>query len=76
MFLEQVIQNATTWSGTLQKISNLKVEFEQVKENLSETHNCLQTYSLKLETMLKTFKNLDKKLVRIKGQMNRVQHEN
>jgi uncharacterized protein YukE len=76
MFLEQVIQNATTWSGTLQKNSNFKVEFEQVKKNMSETHNRLQTYSLKLETMLKTFKNLDKKQVTIKRQMNRVQHEN
>jgi hypothetical protein len=37
MFLKQVAQNATTWSGTLQELSNLKVEFEQVKENLSET---------------------------------------
>jgi hypothetical protein len=48
MFLEQVAQNATTWSGTLQELSYLRVEFEQVKENMS---NCLQTYSLKLETM-------------------------
>jgi hypothetical protein len=37
MFLKQVAQNATTWSRTLQELSNLKVEFEQVKENLSET---------------------------------------
>jgi hypothetical protein len=48
MFLEQVAQNATTWLGTLQEISNLRVEFEQVKENMYETCNCMQTYSLKL----------------------------
>jgi chromosome segregation ATPase len=67
MFLKQVTQN---------ELSNLIVEFEQVKENMFETHNHLQTYSLELKTMLKTFKNLDKKLVTIKGQMNWVQHEN
>jgi hypothetical protein len=39
MFLEQVAQNAMTWSGTLQELSNLRIGFEQVKENLSETHN-------------------------------------
>jgi len=49
MFLEQVAQDATTWSRTLQELSNLRVEFEQVKENMSETHNQLQTYSLELE---------------------------
>jgi hypothetical protein len=38
MFLEQVVQNATTWSRTL---SNLRVEFDHVKENLFETHNHL-----------------------------------
>jgi endo-1,4-beta-mannosidase len=31
MFLKQVVQNATTWSRTLQELSNLRVEFEQVK---------------------------------------------
>jgi len=41
MFLKQVVQNATTWLGTLQELSNLIVEFEKVKENLSETHNHL-----------------------------------
>jgi len=41
MFLEQVTQNAKTWLKTLQELSNLKVEFEQVKENLFETHNHL-----------------------------------
>jgi hypothetical protein len=41
MFLEQVIQNAKTWLKTLQELSKLKVEFEQVKENLFETHNHL-----------------------------------
>jgi hypothetical protein len=51
MVLEQVAQNATTWLGTLQELSNLKVQFEQAKENLSQTHNRLQTYSLELEIM-------------------------
>jgi hypothetical protein len=41
MFLEQVAQNATSWSRTLQELSNLRIEFEQVKENLFETHNHL-----------------------------------
>jgi hypothetical protein len=41
MFLEQVAQNAMTLSRTLQELSNLRVEFEQVKENLFETHNHL-----------------------------------
>jgi len=41
MFLEQVVQNATTLLGTLQELSNLKVELEQVKENWSKTHNHL-----------------------------------
>jgi hypothetical protein len=45
MFLKQVVQNATTWLKTLQELSNLRVEFEQVKENMFETHNHLQTYS-------------------------------
>jgi hypothetical protein len=31
MILKQVVQNATTWSKTLQELSNLRVEFEQVK---------------------------------------------
>jgi len=34
MFLEQVAQNATTWLGTLQELLNLRIQFEQVKENL------------------------------------------
>jgi hypothetical protein len=51
MFLEQVVQNATTWLKTLQELSNLRVEFEQIKENLSKTHNCQQICSLKLKTM-------------------------
>jgi septation ring formation regulator EzrA len=66
MFLEQVAQNATTWSKTLQELSNLRVEFEQVKENMSETHNHLQTCSLRLEIMQKTLKNCDKELVTVK----------
>jgi hypothetical protein len=49
MFLEQVAQNAITWVGILQEWSNLKVEFEQVKEILFETHNHLQTCSIKLK---------------------------
>jgi chromosome segregation ATPase len=72
MFLEQVAQNATTLLGTLQELSNLKVEFEQVKENLSDTHNHLQTCTLKLEILQKTLQNHDKELVTIKGQMNKV----
>jgi hypothetical protein len=76
MFLEQVAQNATTWLGTLQKLLNLRVEFKQIKENLSKTHNRLQTYSLKLKIVQRTLKNRDKKLVIVKGQLNRVQHEN
>jgi len=70
MFLKKVAQNATTWSKKLQELSNLRVEFEQVKKNMFETHNCLQTYSLKLETMQKTLKNHDKELVIVKGQKN------
>jgi hypothetical protein len=35
MFLEEVAQNATTWLGTLQELSSHRVEFEQVKENIS-----------------------------------------
>jgi hypothetical protein len=41
MYLKQVVQNATTWLGTLQELSNLKVQFEQVKENLFKTPNHL-----------------------------------
>jgi hypothetical protein len=41
MFSKQVAQNVTTWLGTLQELSNLIVEFEQVKENLSKSHNRL-----------------------------------
>jgi hypothetical protein len=73
MFLEQVAQNATTWSRTLQEHSNVRVEFKQVKKNLFETHNRLQTSSLKLETMQKNLKNYDKELIIVKGQMNKVQ---
>jgi hypothetical protein len=32
MFLKQVVQNATNWPRTLQELSNLKVECEQVKK--------------------------------------------
>jgi hypothetical protein len=28
MFFGQVVQNATTWSWTLQELSNLRIEFE------------------------------------------------
>jgi hypothetical protein len=72
MFLKQVAQNATTWLGTLQKLANLRIEYEQIKENLFETNNCLQTYNIKLETMQQTLKFCDKKLVIIKGQLNKV----
>jgi hypothetical protein len=41
MFLKQVVKNATTWLATLQELSNLRVEYEQAKENLFETHNHL-----------------------------------
>jgi len=41
MFLKQVTQYVTTWSKTLQELSNLIIEFEQVKENMVETHNHL-----------------------------------
>jgi ribosome-binding protein aMBF1 (putative translation factor) len=41
-----------------------------------ETHNCLQTYNLKLKIVQKILRNYDKELVKAKGQMNRVQHEN
>jgi predicted nucleic acid-binding Zn-ribbon protein len=60
MFLKQVVQNATTWSWTLQELLNLIIEFEQIKENMSKTHNRLQTFSQKLKTMQKTLKNHDK----------------
>jgi uncharacterized protein YoxC len=43
---------------------------------MSETHNHLQTCSLELEIVQKTLKNHDKQLVTIKGQLNKVQHEN
>jgi hypothetical protein len=39
MFLEQAVQNATTWSRTLDEFANLVVEFEQIKKNLSTTSN-------------------------------------
>ncbi len=60
----------------MQELSNLRVDFEQVKEDLFETHNHLQTYNLEPETMEKTLKNRDKELVTIKGQVSRVQNEN
>jgi uncharacterized membrane protein YgaE (UPF0421/DUF939 family) len=76
MFLEQVAQNAITWLGTLQELSNLRVDFEQVKKNLSETHNHLQTCSLELKIVQRTLKNHDNELFIVKGQFNKVQHEN
>jgi hypothetical protein len=60
MFLRQVLQNVTTWLRTLQELSNLRVGFEQVKENLFETHKRLQTCSLELEIVQKTLKSCDK----------------
>jgi hypothetical protein len=49
-----------TWLGTLQELANLRVEYEQIRENMSKTNNRLQTYSLELEIMQQTFKNHDK----------------
>lgn len=72
MFLKQATQNATTWSGTLQKLANLRIEYEQIKENLFETKSRLQTYNIELETMRQTLKNCDKELVIIKGHLNKV----
>jgi hypothetical protein len=43
---------------------------------MSETHDRLQICSLKLMIMQKTLKNHDKELVILKGQKNKVQHEN
>jgi septal ring factor EnvC (AmiA/AmiB activator) len=60
----------------LQGLSNLRIEFEQVKGTLFETHNRLQTCSLELKTLQKTLKNHDKELITIKGQLSKVQHEN
>jgi hypothetical protein len=51
MFLKQAAHNATTWSRTLQELANLRIEYEQTRENLSKTNNYLHTYSLELETM-------------------------
>ncbi len=76
MFLEQVVQNAKTLLGKLQELSKLRIEFEQIKEDLFETHNCLQTCSLKLDIVKQTLNNCDKKLVIIKRQVSKVQHEN
>jgi hypothetical protein len=45
MFLEQVAQNATNLLRTLQELSNLKVEFEQVIKNLSKP---ITTYACSL----------------------------
>ncbi len=76
MFLEQVVQNATTSSITLQKLSNLRIEFEKIKENLSKNHDHLQTYTLELETVESILEKCDKELITSKGQLNKVQHEN
>jgi hypothetical protein len=51
VFFEEVVQNATTWLGTSQELTNLRIEYEQIEENLFETNNHLQTCSLKLERM-------------------------
>jgi hypothetical protein len=40
MFLEQAAHDATTQLRTLQELANLRVEYEQTKENLSKTNNC------------------------------------
>ncbi len=57
----------------MQELSNLKVKFEQVKENLFETHNHLQTCSLELEIVQITLKNRDKELITI--QFNKWLHK-
>jgi len=72
MFLEQTTQNATTWSRTLDELANLIVEFEKTKKKLFATSNGLQTCSLKLEIMQQIFKNCDKELVTVKGQLIKV----
>jgi hypothetical protein len=72
MFLEQVVQNATTSSITLQKLSNLRIEFEKIKENLSKNHDHLQTYTLELETVESILEKCDKELITSKGQLNKV----
>ncbi len=76
MFLEQATQNVTTWSGTLQELTNLRVEYEQTRQNMSKTNNHLQTCTLQLYLMQQTFKNHDKEFVTIKGQLAKDQHEN
>ncbi len=60
MFLKQAAQNATTWSRIMQELANLKVEYEQTKDNIFETNNRLQTYSMKLERVQQTLNNCDK----------------
>jgi len=50
--------------------------FQHVIVSGHSTKNQLQTCSLKLKVVQKTLKNHDKELIIIKGQMNRVQHEN
>ncbi len=59
MFLKPVVQNATTWSRTLQELTNLIIEYEQPKENLFKTNNRLQC-SLKWKIMRQIVKNRDK----------------
>jgi hypothetical protein len=51
MFLEQAAHNVTIWLRTLQKLANLEIENEQIRENMSKTNNHLQTCSLELKTM-------------------------
>jgi septal ring factor EnvC (AmiA/AmiB activator) len=76
MFLEQAVHNVTTWLKTLQKLANLEIENEQIRKNMFETKNHLQTCILGLKTMKQTLKNHDKELVTVKGQLIKVQHEN
>jgi hypothetical protein len=52
------------------------LKFQHVLVSGHSTKNQLQTCSLELKIVQKTLKNCDKELIIIKGQMNRVQHEN
>jgi hypothetical protein len=58
MFLKQVGQIATTYSRTLQELSNLRVEFEQVKKNMSKTHNHPANLKLRIKNNAKNFEEL------------------
>jgi hypothetical protein len=67
MFLEHSTHNSTTWFETLQEIANLRFDYEQIKKNVFETNNYLQTCNPKLKTMEQTLKNHDKEIFTVKG---------